>query len=132
MVSGKVAVLLGIASVAVGATFLDRLDHRQFAFSPICRNKDILSEGGRFAAFHCMYHSEQWSAPGKWLEHGLGLLVPDVGDEVRFAAGHAILNALSWINWFIAIAVAVCSYRAANILYSEFVVGGSPPKYKCI
>ena len=131
MVSGKVVAILALAGIAVGATFMDRLDHRQFAFSSICTDKKILDEGGRFAAFHCMYHNEEWSAPGKWIEHGLGLLIPDVGAEIRFATGHAILNALSWINWFIAIAVAVCSDRAVNVIYSDFVLGASPPKYKC-
>lgn len=94
MFSSPTTLVLSVAAVAVGATFLDRLDHRQFAHSELCRNETLMDHAGRFATLHCLYHAEEWSAPGKWLEHGLSLLVPDVGPELRFAAGHAVLNAL--------------------------------------
>lgn len=94
MTSGKLFVVVGIAAVAVGATILDRLDHRQFAESKLCQSEGLRENAGRFAKLHCLYHAEEWSAPGKWISHGINLLVPNVGSELSFAVGHALLNAL--------------------------------------
>ncbi len=128
---GKAAVCLAVGLTAVVSTLVDRLDHRQYAMSQVCRNETLLDEGGRFARFHCMYHGEEWSSPTKWMEHTRDLFVPSMSGEMKMAIGYAILNLMSWINWFVGVAVAVCAYKCVNIVYYRCSPGAKPPVYKC-
>ncbi len=128
---GKKLVCVAVGFAAVVSTLVDRLDHRQYATSQACQNETLVAEGGRFAKLHCMYHSEQWSSPSRWIEHARDIFVPSVGGEIKMAVGYAILNVMSWINWFVGIAVAVCAYRCVNIVYYHCSPGSKPPVYKC-
>lgn len=128
---GKGIVCVAIGLTAVASTFVDRLDHRQYAYSDLCRNESLVSSGGRFARLHCMYHSEEWSSPSKWIEHTRNLFLPTLGGELSMALGYAVLNLMSWLNWFVGIAIAVCAYRCVTIVYTGCVAKCDPPSYKC-
>ncbi len=128
---GKAIVCIGVALTAVVSTLVDRLEHRQYVFSPICTNETLVNEGGRFARLHCMHHGEQWASPTKWIEHTKNLFLPSFGGEIKMAIGYLILNLVSWLNWIVGLVIAICVYRSVNVVYYHL---NTPPKskgYKC-